>query len=357
MNRLKMGVVGAGALGRHHSRIYSGLPTAELVAVAECNPESGKLVAEKHNAQWFADYRELVGKVDAVSVAVPTSAHFVVASHFLRAGVPVLVEKPLAASLDEARSLVEMAERARVALQVGHVERFNPTFRTAREACGRPRYIRAERLSNYAFRSMDIGVVHDLMIHDIDLVLDLVQSPVRRVEAFGISIFGGHEDSAQARVVFENGCIADFVANRISPVARRALQIWSEQGTVTADLTSREVVSYSRSDALRFGRSPLLLASDPGADIEQLKKDVFGRFLKVDSLPVAATDALTEELASFVDCVQTGRQPLVDGDAAVVALSVADRILDSIAVHQWDGHGQGAIGPHPTSRGENRHAA
>ena len=287
---------------------------------------------------------------------MPTTAHFAVASHFLRAGVPVLVEKPLASSLDEARALVEMADRGRIALQVGHVERFNPAFIAAREVAGNPKYIRAERLSNYAFRSMDIGVVHDLMIHDIDLVLDLVQSPVRSVDAFGVSIFGGHEDSTQARVTFENGCIADFVANRISPVPKRALQIWSQSGTVNADLTSREVVAYSRTDALKFGRSPLALAVEPGADIEQLKKDVFGKFLKVESLPVASSDALTEELRSFVDCVQTGRTPIVDGHAAVAALTVADQILASIAAHQWDGHSRGAVGPHPESRNSYRKA-
>ncbi|MGE3316248.1 MAG: Gfo/Idh/MocA family oxidoreductase [Planctomycetaceae bacterium] len=356
MSRLRVGVVGTGALGRHHSRIYSGLETADLVAVAECNPESGKSVAEKHGAEWFADHRELIGKVDAVSVAVPTTGHFAVASHFLRAGVPVLVEKPLAASLDEARSLVEMADRAQLALQVGHVERFNPAYLAARDVAGNPKYIRAERLSNYAFRSMDIGVVHDLMIHDIDLVLDLVKSPVRWVDAFGVSIFGGHEDSAQARVTFENGCIADFVANRISPVARRALQIWSQTGTVNADLTSREVVAYSRTEALKFGRSPIALAGDPGADIEQLKKDVFSKFLRVDTVPVAQADALTEELRSFVDCVRTGRTPIVDGHAAVSALTVADQVLASIAAHQWDGHSRGAIGPHPESRDSYRKA-
>ena len=356
MHRLKVAVVGTGALGKHHARIYSALDTAELVAVAECNPQSGTAVAEKHGTRWFADHRDLIGLVDAVSIAVPTSAHFAVATDFLNAGVPVLVEKPLAADLEQARQLVELAEQQGIALQVGHVERFNPAFQAVQNVCGPPRYIRSERFSNYAFRSMDIGVVHDLMIHDLDLALCLVGAPVQRVEAFGICILGGHEDSVQARLTFANGCIADFSANRVSPVPRRTMQIWSHAGTITADFTSREVVQYSPSDALRYGRSPLDLAREPGADIDQLKKDVFGKFLRVEPLPVATTDALTEEIRSFVECVQTGRKPVVDGHAALAALTVAAQILEAVAAHQWDGHANGAIGPHPQFVGQMRKA-
>jgi len=347
-NRLKVGVVGTGALGRHHTRIYSNLDGAELVAVAECRQEAGQAVAAEYGTRWVADHRELLGCVDAVSVAVPTTFHFDVAADFLRAGIPVLVEKPLASRVDEAQALVDLAQRHGAALQVGHVERFNPAYQALRNACAAPpRYIRCDRWSNYAFRSTDIGVVHDLMIHDLDLVLDLVRAPVRSVEAFGVCILGGHEDSVQARLRFENGCIADFTANRVNPVARRALQVWTHEGTITADLTTREVVSYSRSDLLRFGRSPLELAREPGANIEQLKGDVFGKFLNVETLAVPQTDALTAELSSFIDAVQTGRQPLVDGRQALDALTVAAQILDAVATHRWEGNAGGAVGPHP----------
>ncbi len=357
MSKLKVAVVGTGALGRHHSRIYSELETAELVAVADCNAPSAQAVAEKYGSQWFGDHRELLGLVDAVSIAVPTTVHFAVASEFLNAGIPVLVEKPLASNLSEARQLVELAASKNIPLQVGHVERFNPAFLAARDSCGPPRYIRAERLSNYAFRSMDIGVVHDLMIHDLDLVMNLAGSPVRKVEAFGICILGGNEDCVQARVTFENGCIADFTANRVCPTARRAMQIWSHTGTVTADFTSREVIRYSPSDALRFGRSPLQLAQMPGANIDQLKKDVFGKFLSVEQVPVSSNDALTEELRSFIDCVQQGTPPAVDGRQALQALEVAEQILSAVESHQWDGHGGGAIGPHPRLPNLDRKAA
>ncbi|MEX2287704.1 MAG: Gfo/Idh/MocA family oxidoreductase [Planctomycetaceae bacterium] len=345
MSRLKMAVVGVGALGRHHARILSELDSVELVAVAETNPVAGQAVAEKCHTRWVADYNELFGEIDAVSIVVPTFAHLAVASEFLSRRIPVLVEKPLAASIDHGERLVELAEQTGTLLQVGHVERFNPATAVAWSHCGSPKYIRAERVSPYAFRSTDIGAVHDLMIHDLDLVLDLVAAPVRSVEAFGISILGENEDSVQARVTFENGCIADLTANRVNPKSSRTMQIWSAEGTVTVDFTSREVVAYRPSEALLYGMSPLQRARQPGADVERLKSEIFGTFLKVERPAVPQTDALTAELESFVDCVRNERRPLVDGQTALRAMQLADQILASVHSHQWEGHAGGAIGP------------
>jgi len=345
MKPLKLAVVGVGALGKHHARILAGLETIELVAVAETNAETGRAIAAAHATEWVADYHDLFNRIDAVSIAVPTRFHLPVAAEFLRRGIPTLIEKPLAATLAEAEQLVQLADDRETLLQVGHVERFNPAMRVAARLSGSPKYIRAERLSPYAFRSTDIGVVHDLMIHDLDLVLDLVDSAVCDVQAFGLSILGGHEDCVQARLFFENGCIADLTSNRVNPVVKRSLLIWSERGTVSADLTSREVVSYSASETLRYGTPPLERAAQPDADIEQLKRDVFGKFLKVEQPTVPAADALTDELADFVDCIRTHRRPLVDGHCALAAMRVADRVLERVADHQWDGHAGGPIGP------------
>ena len=345
MSSLKMAVVGVGALGRHHARILSELQSVDLVAVAETNRTAGEAVAEKCGTRWVADYRELFDKVDAVSIVVPTFAHLAVASEFLSRRIPVLVEKPLAPNLDQAQRLVDLAEEANTILQVGHIERFNPATPIAWSLCGAPKYIRAERVSPYAFRSTDIGAIHDLMIHDLDLVLDLADSPVRSVEAFGISILGENEDTVQARVTFESGCIADVTANRVNPASSRTMQIWSARGTVTVDFTSREVVAYGPSDTLLHGISPLQRAKQPGADIEQLKGEIFGKFLNVERPAVPQTDALTAELTSFVDCVQNNRRPLVDGRIALKAMQLADQILISVRSHQWDGHAGGAIGP------------
>ena len=349
MPRLRLAVVGVGALGRHHARILSENPQVDLVAVADSRAEQGQDIAAKCHTRWVADYRDLLSRdiVDAVSVVVPTAAHREVAGAFLEAGIPVLVEKPLAANASHAEELVELASRHDVLLQVGHIERFNPAFQAASSLIVEPKYIRAERTSGYTFRSTDIGVVHDLMIHDIDLVLSLVHSPLHSVEAFGVTVIGGFEDVAQARLRFENGCIADLTASRISPTIARSLQAWSASGCVTCDMHSREVKRFAPSDALRFGPAPLGLARQPGADIEQLKKDIFGHFVAVETLPVnaAGPDALTQELTEFVDCVQNHREPHVDGEQAYQAMLVADAVLKSLAAHRWNGIAPRAIEP------------
>jgi predicted dehydrogenase len=357
MSRLKVGVVGVGALGRHHARILAGLDSVELVAVADVSTERGRPVAESCGANWFADYRDLFSQIEAVSIAVPTTAHLAVAAEFLQRRIPVLVEKPLACNVEQATQLVELAEEQRTLLQVGHVERFNPATEAAWKHTGPPKYIRAERLSPYTFRSTDIGVVHDLMIHDLDLVLDLVRAPLYRVEAFGVSIMGKHEDTVQARLIFENGAIADLTANRVCPTPRRNMQLWSHTGCVTVDFTTREVVCYRPSDTLLYGASPLDRASQSGADIEQLKRDVFGSFVQIKSLNIGTGDALTAELESFVECVRSNGRPVVGGREALAAMLAAGHILDCVASHQWDGQADGAIGPFARTPGRRKLSA
>eukprot|EP00913_Durusdinium_trenchii_P008916 g8382.t1 len=349
MSRLKTAVIGVGALGKHHARILSEHSDVELTAVVDTNAEMANTVAANCGCDALGDFRELFDRVDAVSIVVPTSAHLPVAREFLERGIPVLVEKPLAINVDQCRQLVELADAHETILQVGHIERFNPATEAAWALTGPPKYIRAERLSPYAFRSTDIGAVLDLMIHDIDLVLDLVRSPVAQVDAFGLCILGGHEDSVQARLTFENGCIADLTANRVHPTARRFMQILSLEGNVTVDFHSRDVTGYSPSDRLRYGPSPLELAARPGADITELKEQVFGSFLAVDRPAVPKTDALTAELDDFITSVRTGKSPRVDGQAGLRALEVAEAILERVAGHQWDGHTAGRIGPDPES--------
>ena len=335
MSELRVMVVGVGALGRHHARIVSGLPGVKLVAVAEPREEIGRPIAEQFNTRWVPDGRDMIGEIDAASIVVPTTLHGEIAGEFLENGIPVLVEKPLADSVKEAQRLVNLAKASNAVLQVGHVERFNPAMIAARKACGIPKYIRAERVSPFPFRSTDIGVVHDLLIHDIDLVLDLVRSPVRDVQAFGINVVSNHEDIVNARLFFENGAIADLTASRVNPDASRGMQVWSPLGCVNVDLQAREVTSYAPSEALRYGRSPLELAREPGADIEQLKADVFGRFIEVDKAEVAAGDALTAELEEFVACVRKQQKPTCSGLEALEALKVAEMVLQSVAAHDW----------------------
>jgi predicted dehydrogenase len=333
MSRLRIGVIGVGALGRHHARILSALETVELVAVAEPHAGRGQEIAQKHNTRWVADYRELLGVVDAVSIVVPTTAHRDVATEFLQRGIPVLVEKPLASTVEEATALVDLAARNRTILQVGHVERFNPAWQAACTGLGEPRYLRAERLSPFTFRSTDIGVVLDLMIHDLDLALSLVDSEVASVEAFGIGVMGTHEDAVQARLHFANGCVADLAASRIHPTAGRSVHIWSSTGCTSVDLHQRTVGRWTRSPSLMYGTPPVDLARQPGADIESLKSRVFGELLQTTPIDVPAGDALTAELQAFVDCVVHRRRPLVDGEQALRAMAVADRVLEDLRRH------------------------
>lgn len=357
MTDLRAGVVGVGALGRHHARILSEMPGVNLVAVADSHPQRGQDVAAKCGTNWVADYRELFGQVDAVSVVVPTVAHLAVASEFLQRGIPVLIEKPLAPNSQEAESLVELAAEHGTLIQVGHVERFNPAWQAGAPFAQNPKYIRAERTSPYSFRSTDIGVVFDLMIHEIDLMLSLVDAPVRSLEAFGIGVMGGgHEDAAQARITFDNGCIADLTSSRISPTVARSWQVWSAEGCVSIDLHRREVSRFVPSEALRSGVSPFDLARQPGADIEQLKKEVFGNFVKIEAVPVPEGDALTAELTEFVHCVRTSRQPQVNGVQAAKAVSLAEDVLAKVMSHPWDGHAGGAVGPYPNHFRANRKA-
>ncbi len=352
MNRLRVAVVGVGALGRHHARILSELKDVELVAVADSQAERGQDVANKHQTRWVSDYRELIDKqlVDAVSVVVPTLAHRTVAGAFLERGIPVLVEKPLAGNVTEAQELVDLASKNDALLQVGHIERFNPAFQAGQKMIVAPKYIRCERTSTYTFRSTDIGVVLDLMIHDIDLALSLVKSPLRDCEAFGIGVMGRNEDAAQARLRFENGCIVDLTASRISPIVSRSMTAWSATGCVTIDMHQREVKRFAPGDTLMHGTPPLQRAAQPAADLEALKKEVFGHFITTDTHKIEAVgpDALTQELHEFVQCVTSGHKPHVTGEQALDAMVVADHVLKQVAAHQWDGHADGAIGPYPS---------
>lgn len=354
---VKMMVVGVGALGRHHARILASLSDVDLVAVADPRPDVGQAVAESYRTKWVADYRECLNEVDAVSIVVPTAGHREVALECLGEGLDVLIEKPLAPSIADGQAIVSAARRQSAVLQVGHIERFNPAFIELQRECRFPKYIRAERLSPYAFRSMDIGAVHDLMIHDIDLVIALANSTVDRVEAFGMSLVGGHEDAVQARLVFRNGCIADLVANRVSPSTSRMCQVWSESGWCQADLATRKVRRVQPAADLLNGCLPFELAQAPGADIAALKADMFTRFFEVDEQTAAECDQLTCELQHFTSCIRQRKQPLVSGTEALAALEVADTIVECVRTHEWDGHSAGRIGPHLLKHAAHRFAA
>ena len=335
MNRVKLGVVGVGALGQHHARILSSMPDVELVGVVDSREQQGREIAAKHNTKWFASPDQIRSLVQGVVIAVPTIHHHDVGLPFVEAGVHVLMEKPLANSLQAAQNLQRMAAFRRTTLQVGHVERFNPTFELLQQKVERPLYIRAQRVSPYTFRSTDIGVVHDLMIHDIDLVLALTGDSVVSVDSFGAVTFGPHEDMAMSRLKTSSGVIADITASRMSPVADRTIQVFSANGCVTADLNKRTVSSWT--PAAPLAKNPSLvqhiIAATP--DPLTLKNEVFTKWITNETVQASNADALTAELNDFVHCIRTNARPRVSGEDAVRALEVADRVLAGMAKWSW----------------------
>jgi predicted dehydrogenase len=344
MKRLRMAVVGVGHLGKEHARILSGLPDVELVGVADVNQEQAQAVARRLDTQAFSDYWPLLNLVDAASIAVPTSLHVTVAREFLCRGIPLLVEKPLAPDLAGADELTALARQTGALLQVGHIERFNPAFEELQRRAIRPLLVRAQRVGPFTGRSTDVGVVLDLMIHDLDLLLALVRSPVRTVAATGMSIFGGHEDVASARLEFANGCSAEVTANRAAALPSRVMQVWAAEGYAEVDFAQRRLTLVQPSEEVRRrGLDPDRL--DP-ASRARLRDELFGRHLETCVIDGKQQDQLSAELQHFVACVRSGSEPRVTGSHARDAVAVAAAILHEIRTHTWDEPAAGLRGPH-----------
>jgi len=245
MDKVKVGVVGVGALGQHHARVYASLPEATLVGLVDTLPGRAQELAQSLGIQAFNDRRELFGKVDAVSIATPTTLHASIGEEFLNEGVHVLVEKPISHSLQEAGRLIQAAERNHCVLQVGHLERFNPAVRSARDVVRQPRFIEAHRMGLFSSRSLDIDVILDLMIHDLDIISLLVPSRPANIHAVGIPILTERIDIANARIQFEDGCVANVTASRVSMEKIRKLRFFHAREYVSLDYTKQEVAIFS----------------------------------------------------------------------------------------------------------------
>ena len=343
MKPLKLAVIGTGHLGRIHARLAKGLENVELVGIVDPVPAARNAVAEEVGAQPFADHRELIGQIDGAIVATPTATHHEVGMDLLRSGVHVFVEKPIAFDVAQADQLIDTARENGLVLQVGHVERFNPAFRRIQPHVNEPKFIEAKRLSSFPFRSTDIGVVLDLMIHDIDIILSLVRSPVKSVEALGVAVMGAHEDTANARIHFENGCVASITASRVSYHTERSMQIWSSDSFAAVDFGLRNTTLVEpREDILqrRFSLDALT-----GEEMNHLKQHLFDELLKKETIEGAEGNAILEEQRDFADSILSARMPLVSGEAGRDALILAQQIVHQIEHHAWDGHAGGRIGP------------
>jgi predicted dehydrogenase len=300
---MKVAVIGVGHLGKHHARLYAQIPGVELVGIVDLQPARAAEIAESHGTPSFTDYRDLFGKVDAVSLAVPTTDHARIGADLLEHGIDILVEKPIAATLDEARLLIDTAARHGRILQTGHVERFNPVVTAAIEVATTPQFFEIHRLAAFTPRSLDIDVVLDLMIHDLDIVLRLVKSPVAEVRAVGIPILSHKADIANARVEFENGCVANLTASRVSFEKTRKLRFFQPHDYISVDYSTQTGTMVS----LRMGRV-----------IEKKLEPPNGEPLKL-------------ELESFVKSVEGRSIPVVSGEDGFHALELAMRINEEIA--------------------------
>ncbi|MBN2022274.1 MAG: Gfo/Idh/MocA family oxidoreductase [Pirellulales bacterium] len=348
MTRIRLAVIGAGRLGGFHAEKAAAHPDVELVGIVDPAEAQRQRVAAACGARAWADHRAVAERIDAAIVAAPTSLHHALGMDLARRGVHLLIEKPLCPVAAEAEELVETAQRHGVVLQVGHVERFNPAWQAAVAHVPNPKYIEAVRASGFTFRGIDVGVVLDLMIHDIDLVLSLVRSPVRRVEALGLSVLGGHEDVANARLHFESGCVATLSASRVSHEPARWMSIWSARGHARIDFGALSATVVRPSEAIlrrQFDATAL-----NAAQIDYYREHLLREHFPRESVACERVDALACELDDFVQSIRAPRAPRVCGREAAAAVAVAERILEKIHLHAWDDRADGPIGPRAVPR-------
>ncbi|MFM8619630.1 MAG: Gfo/Idh/MocA family oxidoreductase [Opitutaceae bacterium] len=319
-SRIRCGVAGVGSLGQHHARVYASLPGAELAGLFETNDARAAEICAKHGCRRFATLEELGAACDAVSVVVPTDRHAEVALPLLQAGAHLLIEKPLCASLEEAEQVLAAARTANRLVQVGHIEHFNPVMSFLEKHIDRPRYLTAERLAPYQPRGTEVGVVLDLMIHDIGIVLALVKSPVERIDGVGVTVLSKSEDIANARLQFANGCVANLSASRMSMKKAREIRIFQENAYLSLDFMQQAGHLVKKSDIVAHAlkmKVGLVKAGDASA-------------IPVREIPIEKGEPLALELAHFVESVAQARQPKVGAALGKSALEVAIAITDQI---------------------------
>lgn len=328
MRRLRVAVVGVGHHGRHHARVCASLPDAELVGVCDASAERAAAVAAEHGTRAFPRIEDLPDGIDAAVVATATSAHLETARFLLERGIPTLVEKPMTATAREAAFLVEVAQRKGTLLVPGYIERFNPVFEHVRSRVRRPRYLEAVRVSPFPFRSVEVGVVMDVMIHDLDLLLSFARAPLEAVEAVGVGILSGTEDIANARLRFADGCIAGLTASRVATKTVRELRIFEEGAYYSLDYRNLKVrlarkVAEPTPDALAS------VAASGGA------AEGMSRFIAMEELSLAGEEPIRQELCAFLDAVRgRAERPAATMEDALHVHQVAEWIQKEIRKSQ-----------------------
>ena len=303
IKKLRVGVVGVGHIGSNHARLYAEIPSAEFVAVYDVDLRRGHTIGKRFGATSAKSLDEFIEIIDAASVATPTNTHYEIARALLARGKHLLIEKPITDNTAHASELVELARANSLVLQVGHVERFNPVLSALEKHLTHPRFIEAHRLSPYPDRGTDIGVVLDLMIHDLEIILHFVRSPVQSIDAVGVPVLSRAEDIANARLRFENGCVANVTSSRISPERMRKIRVFQEDAYLSLDYQNQSGEIYQRGG---------------------------GRITR-DKVEIEPEEPLKRQLTSFIECASTGREPRVSGFQATAALELAVQITKRIS--------------------------
>ena len=303
MTKIRVGVVGVGHIGKNHARIYAEAESVEFTAIFDSDPATAAQIAEQYQVRVASSLAEFADLVDAASVATPTNTHHAIARSLLETGKHLLIEKPIAEAAAQASELAQLAQQRRLVLQVGHVERFNPVLGALEARLTHPRFIEAHRLSPFPNRSTDIGVVLDLMIHDLEIILHLVRSPVQTIDAVGVPVLSRREDIANARIRFENGCVANITSSRISPERMRKIRVFQEDAYLSLDYQNQTGEIYRKA----------------AGGIERAEVEI------------EKEEPLKRQILSFIECARTGLQPKVSGFEATAALELAVEITKRIA--------------------------
>jgi predicted dehydrogenase len=328
-------VIGVGHLGRQHARVYRELDGARLVGVVDSDPEKAREVGTNLDTPHYHEITpQLLDVVQAVSVVTPTPTHHAVARKLIEEGISVLVEKPMTSTLEEARALCGFARERGVTLQVGHIERFNPVVLAALPHIKDPVFVECDRIHPFSFRSVETSVVLDLMIHDIDILLNLVNSPVAYLDAVGARVLSGTEDLANARLTFENGCTAVFKASRVAIQKNRKMRIFSPSSYLSLDYVAKTGMRISLKDG--YDREKIDFRRMASLEESQGAYPLFTQYFNIEQLNIPSEEPLKNELQSFLLAVRTGKDPVVTGEHGVQAIDIATRIQDLIGKAQAD---------------------
>ncbi len=330
---LPVAVIGCGRMGRLHARVYSQMPGVSLVGVHDTNPDAAADAAEEYNCEAFGTVEELLPHIRAATVAVPTEFHATVAVPLLERGIACLIEKPIAKTVEEARRIVAAAKsgagQAGAVVQIGHIERFNPAIRAMDRLGFQPRFIEVTRISPMTFRSIDIGVVLDVMIHDIDIVLRLANSTMERVDAVGVNVIGPHEDICNARVSFANGCVANLTASRLALKTERKLRVFSPDAYVSLDYQKKYGIVVRRSGNVDSMRD--VFAKIRSGEVTDLSQLNYADIVNVEELQIDDVEPARAQLESFIAAVRGEMPPVVSAEDGLAAVELATRIVESMA--------------------------